>query len=85
MIGEHTLGSAARQKLVKAARRQRDAALLSPVPRAWRDVIHEKGLQPEVLVDEPDVEFGTPAPDDGRDRCSAPFSTSARRKPRSRT
>ena len=26
------------------------------------NVIHEKGLQPEVIVDEPDVEFGTPAP-----------------------
>jgi C-terminal processing protease CtpA/Prc len=24
--------------------------------------IHEKGLQPEVLVDEPDVEFGSTAP-----------------------
>jgi C-terminal processing protease CtpA/Prc len=25
-------------------------------------VIHEKGLQPDVPVDEPDVEFGAPAP-----------------------
>jgi len=26
------------------------------------DAIHEKGLQPEVPVDEPDIEFGSAAP-----------------------
>ena len=62
MIGEHTIGSAARQKLVKLP--DGSAMLLSNVrylaPNG--NVIHEKGLQPEVPVDEPDVEFGATAP-----------------------
>ena len=62
MIGEHTLGSAARQKLVKLP--DGSAMLLSYVrylaPNG--NAIHEKGLQPEVPVDEPDVEFGVTAP-----------------------
>ena len=62
MIGEHTLGSAARQKLVKLP--DGSAMLLSYVrylaPNG--NAIHEKGLQPEVPVDEPDVEFGATAP-----------------------
>ena len=62
MIGEHTLGSAARQRLVKLP--DGSAMLISYLRylSPGGDVIHEKGLQPEVLVDEPDVEFGTPAP-----------------------
>jgi len=62
MIGEHTLGSAARQRLVKLP--DGSAMLLSYLRylTPGGDVIHEKGLQPEVPVDEPDVEFGTPAP-----------------------
>jgi carboxyl-terminal processing protease len=62
MIGEHTLGSAARQRLVKLP--DGSAMLISYLryltPAGM--VIHEKGLQPEVQVDEPDVEFGAPAP-----------------------
>ena len=62
MIGEHTLGSAAKQKLVKLP--DGSAMLLSYLrylaPNG--NAIHEKGLQPEVQVDEPDVEFGTVAP-----------------------
>ena len=62
MIGEHTLGSAARQKLVKLP--DGSAMLLSYVrylaPNG--NAIHEKGLQPEVPVDEPDVEFGGTPP-----------------------
>jgi carboxyl-terminal processing protease len=62
MIGEHTLGSAARQRLVKLP--DGSAMLLSYVrylaPNG--NAIHEKGLQPEVPVDEPDVEFGATAP-----------------------
>jgi carboxyl-terminal processing protease len=62
MIGEHTLGSAARQRLVKLP--DGSAMLLSYLRylAPGGDAIHEKGLQPEVLVDEPDVEFGTAAP-----------------------
>ena len=62
MIGEHTVGSAAKQKLVKLP--DGSAMLLSYLrylaPNG--NAIHEKGLQPEVPVDEPDVEFGTAAP-----------------------
>jgi carboxyl-terminal processing protease len=62
MIGEHTVGSAARQRLVKLP--DGSAMLLSYMRylAANGNPIHEKGLQPEVQVDEPDVEFGAPAP-----------------------
>jgi len=62
MIGEHTVGSAAKQKLVKLS--DGSAMLLSYLRYLAPDgtAIHEKGLQPEVPVDEPDVEFGTAAP-----------------------
>ena len=62
MIGEHTLGSAARQRLIKLP--DGSAMLLSYLRYLTPAgaVIHEKGLQPEVQVDEPDVEFGAPAP-----------------------
>src|SRR2546423_4040971 len=61
-IGEHTIGSAARQKLVKLP--DGSALLLSNVRYLAPNgsLIHEKGLQPEVPVDEPDVEFGATAP-----------------------
>jgi carboxyl-terminal processing protease len=62
MIGEHTVGSAAKQRLVKLP--DGSAMLLSYLrylaPNG--NAIHEKGLQPEVPVDEPDVEFGSAAP-----------------------
>lgn len=62
MIGEHTVGSAARQRLVKLP--DGSAMLLSYVRYLLSNgnAIHEKGLQPEVLVDEPDIEFGAPVP-----------------------
>lgn len=62
MIGEHTLGSAARQRLVKLP--DGSAMLLSYLRYLTPGgaAIHEKGLQPEVQVDEPDLEFGAPAP-----------------------
>jgi carboxyl-terminal processing protease len=62
MIGEHTVGSAARQRLVKLP--DGSAMLLSYMRYLLPNgtAIHEKGLQPEVLVDEPDIEFGSPAP-----------------------
>jgi len=62
MIGERTVGSAAKQKLVKLP--DGSAMLLSYLRYLAPNgtAIHEKGLQPEVPVDEPDVEFGAPAP-----------------------
>ena len=62
LIGEHTLGRAATQKLIKLP--DGSGLWLSTVryslpagtPR------HGKGLEPTVRVEEPDVEFGQPAP-----------------------
>jgi carboxyl-terminal processing protease len=62
LVGEPTLGRAAKQKLVKLP----DASglwlsytwLLTPAGA----VIHEKGLSPDLVVEGPDVEFGAPPP-----------------------
>ena len=62
LVGQHTLGSAARQRLVKLPD---GTALLISYQRYLApdgSAIHEKGLEPAVTVDEPDVDFGTIAP-----------------------
>lgn len=62
LIGQRTLGRAARQRLVKLP----DGSglwishLRYLTPK--NDVIHEKGLAPDVEVEEPEVEFGTEPP-----------------------
>ena len=64
-VGERTLGRTARQKLVKLP--DGSGLLLSTLRYQLPDgkELHEKGLMPEVEVDEPDVEFGsTPPPGD---------------------
>ena len=62
LIGEHTIGRAAGQKLVKlpdgAGLWLSTMRYLTPAGAQ----LHEKGLEPTVPVDEPDVEFGQPAP-----------------------
>ena len=62
LIGEHTLGRAGLQKLVKLPENRglwlTYARYLTPDGKP----IHGKGLEPTVQVDEPDVEFGAPAP-----------------------
>jgi carboxyl-terminal processing protease len=62
LIGEHTLGRAATQKLVKlpdgAGLWLSTTRYLTPSGTS----LHEKGLEPTVAVDEPEVEFGQPAP-----------------------
>jgi carboxyl-terminal processing protease len=62
LIGEHTIGRAAAQKLVKlpdgAGLWLSTMRYLTPSGAP----LHEKGLEPTVPVDEPDVEFGQPAP-----------------------
>jgi carboxyl-terminal processing protease len=62
LIGEHTIGRAASQKLVKlpdgAGLWLSTMRYLTPAGTA----LHEKGLEPTVPVDEPDVDFGQPAP-----------------------
>jgi carboxyl-terminal processing protease len=60
MIGEHTLGRAARQKLVRLP----DGAGLLLTHLVYLTpggaVIHDKGLTPDVAVAQPDVDFGQP-------------------------
>jgi carboxyl-terminal processing protease len=62
LVGEHTIGRAAAQKLVKlpdgAGLWLSTMRYLTPSGAQ----LHEKGLEPTVPVDEPDVEFGQPAP-----------------------
>jgi carboxyl-terminal processing protease len=62
LIGEHTIGRAARQRLVKLP--DGSGLLLSNVryltPK--NSAIHERGLAPDVEVDEPDVDFGAEPP-----------------------
>jgi carboxyl-terminal processing protease len=65
LVGEHTIGRAAVQKLVKlpdgAGLWLSTSRYLTPSGAQ----LHEKGLDPTVAVDEPDVEFGqTPPPGD---------------------
>jgi carboxyl-terminal processing protease len=70
LVGERTLGRAARQQLVKLP--DGSGLLLSSTryltPK--NEAIHERGLGPDVEVDQPDVEFGAtpPAKDDTLDK-----------------
>jgi carboxyl-terminal processing protease len=62
LVGERTLGRAARQQLVKlpdgSALLLSSARYLTPSKAG----IHERGLAPDVPVSQPDVEFGAAAP-----------------------
>jgi len=62
LIGERTLGRAARQKLVRlpdgSALMLTHLVYLTPGNAA----IHEKGLVPDVAVEQPDTDFGQPPP-----------------------
>jgi carboxyl-terminal processing protease len=62
LVGEHTIGRAARQRLVKLP--DGSGLLLSNVryltPK--NNAIHERGLAPDVEVDEPEVDFGAEPP-----------------------
>jgi carboxyl-terminal processing protease len=83
LVGEHTLGRAARQQLLKLP--DGSALLLTQTryltPRS--NPIHEKGLEPDVQVDEPVVEFGMeppsgdPALDKALERIAAPAKKAA--------
>ena len=64
LVGEHTIGRAAQQKLVKLP--NGSGLWLTPtryLPPAG-EPLHEKGLEPSVVVDQPAVEFGQPTPAD---------------------
>ena len=62
LVGERTVGRAAEQELVRLPDGSglwlSTARFLTPKD----DVIHEKGLTPDLVVDAPDVEFGGEAP-----------------------
>ncbi len=62
LIGERTIGRAASQKLIKLPDGSglwlSTTRYLTPAGNP----LHEKGLEPGIAVDEPDVEFGQPAP-----------------------
>jgi carboxyl-terminal processing protease len=62
LIGERTLGRAARQRLVRLP--DGSGLLLTHLLYLTPSeaVINEKGLTPDIAVDQPDVEFGQPAP-----------------------
>ena len=62
LLGERTIGRAATQKLIKLPDGSglwlSTTRYLTPAGTP----LHEKGLEPTVAVDEPDIEFGQPAP-----------------------
>ena len=62
LVGEHTIGRAGVQKLIKlpdgSALWLTTSRYLTPSGAP----LHEKGLEPTVVIDLPDVEFGQPAP-----------------------
>jgi carboxyl-terminal processing protease len=62
LIGEHTIGRAAQQKLVRLPDGSGLWLTTTRFLTPGGDPLHEKGLEPTVAVDEPDVEFGQPAP-----------------------
>jgi carboxyl-terminal processing protease len=61
-LGERTLGRAARQRLIRLP--DGSGLLLTHLRYLTpaEAVINEKGLAPDVMVEQPDVEFGQPAP-----------------------
>lgn len=62
LIGEHTIGRASQQKLVKLPDGSGLWLTATRYLTPGGDPLHEKGLEPTVMVDQPDVEFGQPPP-----------------------
>ena len=62
LIGEHTIGRAAIQRLIKLPDSSGIWLSTSRYLTPAGTPLHEKGQEPTVAVDEPDVEFGQPAP-----------------------
>jgi len=58
LIGEHTIGRAASQKLIKLPDGSGLYLTTTRYLRPDGTPLHEKGLEPTVAVDQPDVEFG---------------------------
>src|SRR4051812_14738779 len=65
LIGEHTIGRAAIQRLIKLPDNSGLWLSTSRYLTPAGTPLHEKGLEPTIAVDQPDVEFGQPpAPGD---------------------
>ena len=62
LVGEHTLGRAAAQKLVPLPENRGLWLTYARYTTPGGEPIHGKGLKPDLLIDEPDVEFGAPLP-----------------------
>jgi carboxyl-terminal processing protease len=62
LVGEHTLGRAARQKLIKLPDMSGLYLTYLRYLTPSNDQIHEKGLEPDVEVEQPEVEFGSEPP-----------------------
>lgn len=62
LIGTNTLGRAARQRLVKLPDQSGLWITYLRYLTPAGDAIHEKGLAPDVVVELPEIEFGTVAP-----------------------
>lgn len=62
LVGEHTIGRAAIQRLIKLPDSSGMWLSTSRYLTPAGTPLHEKGLEPTVAVDEPDVEFGQAPP-----------------------
>jgi len=62
LVGEHTIGRAATQRLIKLPDSSGMWLSTSRYLTPAGTPLHEKGLEPTVSVDEPDVEFGQAPP-----------------------
>jgi carboxyl-terminal processing protease len=62
LVGEHTIGRAATQKLIKLPNGSGLWLTTTRYLTPSGTPLHERGLEPSVAVEEPDVEFGQPAP-----------------------
>jgi len=63
IVGERTLGRAGLQKLVQLPENRGLWLTYAKYLTPSGDPIHGRGIEPDVRVDEPDVEFGGPAPE----------------------
>jgi carboxyl-terminal processing protease len=62
LVGEHTIGRAASQKLVTLPENRGLWLTYARYLTPSGEPIHGKGLKPDVLIDEPDVDFGAVLP-----------------------
>jgi carboxyl-terminal processing protease len=62
LVGERTIGRAAVQKLIRLPDGSGLWLSTTRYLTPSGNPLHEKGLEPTIAVDEPDVEFGQPAP-----------------------